>query len=159
MNDSTEFRLVERTTAPAAVVSAEVAMDDLPDFFGRAFGSVMQVLARQGVAPTGPPFGLYPRMPADTVAVVAGFPTEHAITSEGDVTAFELPAGRAVTGVHVGSYDSLEGTYGRLLEWVADQGLEVGHLMWESYLSDPEQEPDPSTWRTEIVWPLADSAG
>jgi AraC family transcriptional regulator len=26
--------------------------------------------------------------------------------------------------------------------------------MWETYLSDPTVEPDPATWRTEIVWPL-----
>lgn len=27
--------------------------------------------------------------------------------------------------------------------------------MWECYLSDPGAEPDPDTWRTLIVWPLA----
>jgi hypothetical protein len=30
----------------------------------------------------------------------------------------------------------------------------AGHV-WEVYLSQPQAEPDPSTWRTRIVWPLA----
>ena len=69
--------------------------------------------------------------------------------------AFVLPAGRAVVVVHVGPYDTLEATYGRLLEWVAAQGMELATGMWEEYLSDPEQEPDPATWRTRIVAPVA----
>jgi hypothetical protein len=27
--------------------------------------------------------------------------------------------------------------------------------MWEYYLSDPEQEPDPAKWQTRVIWPLA----
>ena len=26
--------------------------------------------------------------------------------------------------------------------------------MWEIYWSDPEAEPDPATWRTEILVPI-----
>jgi len=27
--------------------------------------------------------------------------------------------------------------------------------MWEYYLSDPAAEPDPATWKTLIIWPVA----
>jgi len=27
--------------------------------------------------------------------------------------------------------------------------------MWEYYLTDPEQQPDPATWQTKVVWPIA----
>ena len=68
---------------------------------------------------------------------------------------FSLPGGQAVVGTHVGPYDQLEGTYGELMTWVKLEGLELAEGMWEQYVSDPAAEPDPATWRTLIVWPLA----
>jgi len=93
-------------------------------------------------------------MPGETVEVAAGFPVSGPIDPTGAVTALELPGGRAVTGIHVGSYDGLAQTYQDLVAWVQAQGLAVGTRMWESYLTDPAAEPDPATWRTQITWPL-----
>jgi effector-binding domain-containing protein len=115
----------------------------------------MHAVATQGVAITGPPFGFYPRMPSDTVEVVVGFPVAAPIAADGEVEPFTLPGGRAVTATHVGPYEELENTYAELLAWTTAEGLTLAEGMWESYLSDPSAEPDPSTWRTLIVWPLA----
>jgi effector-binding domain-containing protein len=71
------------------------------------------------------------------------------------VEPFELPGGRVVTGTHVGPYEALAQTYEQLVAWAGAEGLTLAEGMWESYLSDPGAEPDPSTWRTLIVWPLA----
>jgi len=140
---------------PAAVVRAEVPMDELRSVFDRGFGAVMRVAQAQGVAITGPPFGFYPRMPTDTVEVVVGFPVSAPVAPDGDVTPFELPGGRVVTGLHVGPYESLESTYRELTEWAAAEGHQLAGQMWESYLTDPRAQPDPATWQTRITWPLA----
>jgi effector-binding domain-containing protein len=94
-------------------------------------------------------------MPTDTVEVAVGFPVSASVTADGDVTPFQLPGGRAVTGVHVGPYESLAATYGELTEWAAAEGHELADQMWESYLTDPAAEPDPAGWETRITWPLA----
>lgn len=151
----TSFTVESIEARPAAAIRAEVPMDQLRDVFDRGFGAVMAAVAAQGVDVAGPPFGYYPRMPTDTVAVVVGFPVAGAITAAGEVEPFELPGGRAVVGTHVGPYDTLERTYGELLAWAQEQGLTLADGMWESYLSDPSAEPDPATWRTLITWPLA----
>ena len=147
------FEIVEVAAQSAAVVRDELPMDRLPELFDRAFGAVVAVTAEQGVPIVGAPFGFYPRMPGETVEVVAGFPVGGAVAPSGEVVPFELPACRAVTGVHTGPYDRLEQTYEALLAWVAEQGLTLGVGMWEQYLSDPST--DPETWQTLIVWPLA----
>jgi len=152
----TEFDVVTLEPQPAAVVRGEVPMSEVGTIFDRAFGEVVGVLEAQGLTPTGPPFGFYPRMPGETVEVAAGFPASGTVTPSGDVTPMELPGGRAVRGVHVGSYETLERTYGELLEWARAQGLELAERMWESYLTDPGAEPDSSKWRTEVTWPLAE---
>ena len=66
-----------------------------------------------------------------------------------------LPGGRAAQVVHVGSFATLERTYTALQAWMAERGLTPGPVVWERYLSDPATEPDPATWRTLIVWPIA----
>jgi effector-binding domain-containing protein len=139
----------------AAVVRGEVPIEELRTVFDRGFGEVMRVAEAQGVAISGPPFGFYPRMPTDTVEVAVGFPVAATVTPDGDVTPFELPGGQVVTGMHVGSYESLEASYRELTEWAAAEGHSLAGHMWECYLTDPRAEPDPATWQTRITWPLA----
>jgi effector-binding domain-containing protein len=149
-----DFEVVTIEPKQTAVVRAELPVDQLPSLFDRAFHLVMEAVLSQRLQVTGPPFGFYPRLPGETVEVAAGFPVSGPITPTGEVTALELPGGRAVTGIHVGSYDALERTYHELVTWLQAQGLEGRNQMWESYLTDPTAEPDPANWRTQITWPL-----
>lgn len=150
----TDFEVIDVEARPAAVVRAEVPMAELRDVFDRGFPLVVDAVVQQGHEVVGPPFGYYPRMPGDTVAVAVGFPVDGAVVAAGEVEPMELPAGRVVRAVHVGPYEELERTYAELMAWVAAQGLRLAVGMWETYLSDPAAEPDPATWRTEITWPV-----
>lgn len=150
----TTFTVETIDPQPAAVVRAEVPMAELRSVFDRGFHAVMAAVQAQGLAIAGAPFGYYPRMPSDTVAVVVGFPVAGGFTADGAVEPFELPGGRAVTGTHVGPYEELESTYAELMAWTRAEGLTLAEGMWECYLSDPSAEPDPGTWRTLLVWPL-----
>lgn len=151
----TTFTLETIAPQHTAVLRADVPMAELPAVFDRAFHAVMRTVAAQGLTVTGPPFGFYPRMPTATVEVAAGFPVSAPVAPDGDVTAMELPGGRVITGIHIGSYDEMARTYQELTEWAASQGLQLAEGMWESYLTDPSVQPDPATWRTLITWPVA----
>jgi effector-binding domain-containing protein len=150
----TTFAVQDLDGQHAAVARAELPMQELPGFFARAFDEVMRVVKEQGLVITGPPFGFYPRMPTATIELAAGFPVSATIEPDGEVVALDLPGGRAVVGTHVGPYDTLKETYQALTEWAASQGLELSGAMWESYLTDPGAEPDPTKWQTLITWPI-----
>lgn len=150
-----EIRTVETTEQPTAVLRATVAMDELPAFFARAFTATAAALGQQGQVPAGPPFGLYRGMPTAVVDVEAGFPVTAPVEPAGEVLPSTLPGGRAVEAVHVGPYDTMGETYGQVEQWMVGQRLVPGPVVWESYLSDPEREPDPATWRTVIHWSVA----
>lgn len=151
----TNFELVDRPAQPTAVVHERVPMKELHQFFARAFGQVFGVIQAQGVVPAGPPFGHYFGMPGETVDVEAGFPVAGPVSATGPVQPSSLPGGRCAHGTHVGPYEGLNETYGELMEWMAARHVRPAEDMWESYLSDPQLEPDSSTWRTEIFWPVA----
>lgn len=150
----TEIRVTMRDSQPTAGVRERVPMDQLTEFFGRAFQQTAALLEAQGVALAGPPFGKYYGMPTDVVDVEAGFPVTSPIEAAGAVISGSLPGGRVVEAIHVGPYDTMESTYGEVQEYLAQSGLTPGAVMWESYLSDPDAEPDPATWRTQICWPV-----
>ena len=138
------------------MVRDTVPVSDLPDFFGRAFGAVAAAAAGQDIELVGEPFAFFASAPTDVVEVAAGFRVSAAFEPSGDVAPMELPGGRAVTAVHVGTYDSMDETYKDIHRWMAAQRLTPAGHMWESYLSDPSTGPDPSTWRTRVIWPVDD---
>lgn len=150
-----DITITEHGEQPTAGIREKVLMTELTEFFGRAFQETMAALAAQGVQPAGPPFGKYYGTPSDVVDVEAGFPVSAAITPAGDVVPGSLPAGKVVETVHVGPYDTMDTSYAAVQRFMAEKGLTPGRVMWESYLSDPEAEPDPATWRTQICWPVA----
>jgi AraC family transcriptional regulator len=54
----------------------------------------------------------------------------------------EIAAGRYITAVHVGPFDTLAETYGAMSRWGVDQGVTFrDHPTIEMYLSDPETTP------------------
>ena len=153
----TEFvpEIVELEPQEAIAVRGDVAVADLPGFFARAFHEAAEATAASGVEIVGPPFAFYPEMPAETVAVEAGFPVSAPAEAHGDAHRLVLPGGRAVQTVHIGPYDTMKDSYRHLQFWMAQRGLHPVAGPWECYLSDPQVERDPATWRTTIVWPIA----
>ncbi|QCB98733.1 AraC family transcriptional regulator [Arthrobacter sp. PAMC25564] len=144
---------------PTAVVRETVPMNALRDFFSRAFGAVMGAVQQQHVQLAGPPFALYRGMPTDVVDVEAGFPLAAPFTPAGGgdtgVSAGSLPSGHAYEAMHIGPYEKLQQTYGAIQARMQADGVTPGEAMWEYYLSDPAAEPDPSKWKTLVVWPVA----
>ena len=154
MKEPTEPHLVTREPQTCAVVREQVPMSELTDFFDRVFHRTMAAAAAQGRQVVGPPFAAYFGTPTDTVDVAGGFPVDAAIEPGGDVTSLELPGGRAVELLHVGTYDALAMSYGRMMAWMGQQGLAPGTFMWESYLTEPDPDA-PESAQTLITMPVA----
>lgn len=152
-NTAPHPRKVHLAEQPVAVVRERVPMAGLTDFFGRAFGTVMAAVQMQGVSPAGPPFALYRGTPAETVDVEAGFPVAGRFTATGGVEAGTLPETDAFEAVHAGPYDTLQQTYGVIQQQIEAEGLTPANMMWEYYLTDPENQPDPQQWQTRVIWP------
>jgi effector-binding domain-containing protein len=154
MSETHEPEIVNLEPRPVALLRESVPMDSLTDYFPRAFTNVARVVSEQGAEMVGPPVGLYFGMPTDVVDVGAGFPTDRPVAPAEGVTPEMLPGGPTAQVLHVGTYDEMEGTYGRLTAWLKEQGLTPGPVMWETYLTEPDPDA-PETAQTLIDWPLA----
>jgi AraC family transcriptional regulator len=65
-----------------------------------------------------------------------------------------LPAGRTAVWTHVGPYSELRDACERLGAAVQDLGEQPAGPFWESYVTNPAEEPDASKRVTEIYLPL-----
>jgi effector-binding domain-containing protein len=136
-----------RVTIPEGDVSKTLATL-LPEVVG--------VLSQQRVQPSGPPFSRYHRIDHERheIEIEAGISVRKPFEPKGRVQLSELPAGRTAVTWHIGPYDQLQRSYGRLGAWIESEKLAERGPFWEVYWTDPGLEPDPSTWRTQILWPV-----
>ncbi|MEU6700469.1 helix-turn-helix domain-containing protein [Pseudonocardia sp. NPDC046786] len=159
MNSTVSVR--EEQAVHALVVRRRVTRDGIPAALAETLPQVFEHALGNGLAMSGPPFTRYVEIGMGTVLIEGGVPL--AAPPTGDlpegVTAVTLPAGPAAVAVHVGPYETLTETYGVLESWLAAEGRVASGPPWETYLTDPGENPDPATWRTEVVQPVGPPAG
>ncbi len=148
-----EIHAEARETQLTAVARATLPVTQLGPWLSRTYGAIAGLLAAGRAAPAGPPFARFHMLGGGLFEVEAGFPVSSPIEPRGDVQPSKLPGGQFAVTVHVGPYDQMEPAYQALASWVADHGGKLAGDAWEVFFSDPATEPDPATWRTEIVQP------
>lgn len=142
-----------RNAQVTAVARATLTVAEIGPWLGKAYAAVAGVLADQQAGPAGPPFARHHMSGEGRFEVEAGFPATRPIQGNGDVQPSELPGGQVAVTIHTGPYDAMRPAYQALVSWVAEHGGELAGDPWEVYFSDPSTEPDPATWRTQIVQP------
>jgi effector-binding domain-containing protein len=141
--------LVDQYTA---VVRGEMAVEAMPGWLAEAYRTVYEYLNRIHGSPSGPPFARYTFLDG-VVAIEAGFPVPDEVAGEDPVEPSTLPDGHAAVTTHMGRYEDLATAYGAVHRWLDERGLVPAGPHWEVYFTDPNAEPDPSRWRTDVVVP------
>jgi effector-binding domain-containing protein len=129
-------------------------MAELPTVMSTALPEVWHAAQQAGVTASGPPFTRYLAMAPDSVEFECGVPTPAPVAASGRARPIELSGGSIVVGWHVGPYDTIGATYEAMIRWIGEQGRSVRGPMWEVYWTDPQTNPAPATWRTEILIPV-----
>jgi effector-binding domain-containing protein len=149
-----EPEIVQTQVQPIARIRLTVPRDEIREVMGPGYTELMDTLAVQGVAPTGPWLTHHLRMDPEVFDFEIGVPVAEPITPTGRVEAGELPAARVARTVYHGSYEGLGPAWGELDAWLAAEGHAPRGDLWEVYVAGPESGPDPSGWRTQLNRPL-----
>jgi effector-binding domain-containing protein len=118
------------------------------------------------VAPAGAPFIRYHVINMQAkLDIEVGAPVAGPLPGDGRVKAGVLPAGRYAALVYTGVENGIKGNQA-LLDWARAKGIrwdrwddENGDAFgarYESFLTNPADEPDPAKWETEVAIRLAD---
>lgn len=153
-----EMSEIELVETPTAVVRGTLTVAQMGPWLGQAYGAVAAYLTEQGAGPTGMPYARYHPLGDDRFDVEAGFPASREVVGVGQVVASRLPGGTAVQTWHIGPYDELQAAYDAVEQWLREHRRARAGDAWEIYYSNPDEEPDPSGWRTEVVQPYRPAA-
>jgi DNA-binding transcriptional MerR regulator len=142
-----------------AAVRDVVDLSDALSWYGSAMSELDTVLNAAGTTRTGPPGGLYDNelFTHERGAMVVYIPVAHPPTI-GAVEPFVIPATDLATTIHVRPHDDIDVTYGALGTYVSRQALEVAGPVREIYHVGPRDTDDYGAWRTEIGWPIFQTA-
>ncbi|MGI8633593.1 MAG: GyrI-like domain-containing protein [Solirubrobacterales bacterium] len=148
------IRTTKLDPQPMLAVRATTVPAELGDVLRQLMSEVWEDAAARGVEVVGPPFARYYDFHDDHVDLEVGFPVGSAQPPGGRVEGGELPGGKAAETMHRGPYDDVGAAHDAIGDWVLKNQRDPRGAPWESYLTDPAREPDPSKWQTRVTWPL-----
>ena len=141
-----EMEIVEKEALKVIGIRARGAYGDtarlLPKIFQFAFANDLDV--------TGPPLFLCHEltmeevekaMKNDDADLEVALPVSGDIKETNEVRYYQLPAVKVVRTLHRGPYEKVGDTYGRIFQWMEENGREVKGPYREYYLNDPSQVP------------------
>jgi effector-binding domain-containing protein len=151
--------IVMTEACPFAGLRMRVPREEIGSVMGAGVREVYGAVAAAGMQSSGPWFTHHFHRPDshfdfEICVPVAGefVPAE----SGGRVAGGVWPAMRVARTVFAGNYTGLAGAWGKLMGWIAAEGLTSADDLWERYLVGPEAGTDPAVWRTELNRPLVD---
>ena len=152
-----EFRSIPATRALAVrgTVTVQQAWAWGTDVFGEIYGRIEQA----GLTPAGPGGALFPAgfFELHEAELTAFVPVDGAVPDGGRATVTTIPGVEAAVMLHCGSPADSDQTYGALGTIVAERAIGIEGPIREYYLV-PFTEPDLSRHRTEICWPVFQTA-
>jgi DNA-binding transcriptional MerR regulator len=154
---------VEHRTLPATqAVGIQEVVDrsDLLVWYQGALGELYATIAVQGLQPSGPSGGLFASdlFHHERGEVTIFVPISGKMQTVGRVSPLVVPAAEVAVTVHDGSLANLNDTYGALGVYVSKHALGVVGPVREYYLVDARATSDATQWRTELAWPIFQTA-
>ena len=123
---------------------------------GEMYGSIMAKINTQGLQMAGPPFSHYLSYDEETgiTECLVGFPTTTRGKNSEEIEARSYPEIEVIQAMHTGPYEEIPVSYGKLMEHVEANQIDVKYESFEFYYTDPESEPNITKWQTLIAFPL-----
>jgi effector-binding domain-containing protein len=148
------FRVVEKQAQPVASIRIKCKPSEISEQLSILLPEVMAHLTATGAKMAGAPFSRYHSFGPDEIDLEAGIPVKQPIDEKGRIKNSELPAGKAVSCMHVGPYEQLSKAHEGLMQYAKQHELKQRGGQWEIYWTDPGMVPDPKKWRTELFLPI-----
>ncbi len=139
-------------------IRSRVATANLTSFFTESYGQLHEFLTQQNLTVSGAPSAIYyswtEAMDTFDLAAAMPVPVEAEVKLKEPYVIEQLPATKAVSIVHYGSYDKTGETWEKLMKFIEMKNFELNGPSLEVYLNDPSTLPDTSQWQTLLVQPV-----
>ncbi|NIJ54422.1 GyrI-like domain-containing protein [Dyadobacter arcticus] len=150
---------------PYLVIQKSVHQRDIPNILPPLIPEVKEWMNHHRIEPAGVDFFHYKSMNVQgEMGCEVGFTVHALVQGDGRIVGGAFPAGTYASIVYTGDFKNMMEGHMALESWIKTQGLKEktttseGLVEWggrtEFYLIDPDNEPDPNKWQTEIMFLL-----
>ena len=164
-----EPKLDDRTEQPYVGIRTQAPVQTLSTAIPQLLGEVFAWAEKQGVEPAGAPFMRYYVINmTGNMDFELGVPVANAVPGDGRVCAGVIPAGRYASLIYTGIENGIKGNKA-LIDWAVANGVkwdrwddengDAFRSRVEYFLTNPDEQPDPKKWETEVAIRLADGQG
>ena len=161
----TKPKIEDRKEQSYVAIRTKVNKDEIPAALPPLLMEVYQWLGKYNIKPAGAPFFQYHSMNSNCdLEVNVGIPTQSWVEGEGRFFSGSFPPGVYATISHFGHYSKLMEAHMALENWIRENGWDdtrqrtENEVKWggrtEFYITDPQTEPDPEKWQTDVVFSL-----
>ncbi len=145
------FELVEVTERKGLTASGRCNHQELGATIGRLFGEVMT--RHPDAIVVEPPTICYLEWTQDSAVIEAFLVVEPGSAPEAELKTY--PACYAIQATYQGPYEGLADAWTQLWAYIQREGYKPqARAPWDSYVTDPGSEPDPTKWITELYVPI-----
>jgi effector-binding domain-containing protein len=155
LDDPVDVKVIKTQETMVVAILDSCYWKDFEKKMDEVYGELMTFMARnKNVSMAGPHYSMYYKWDEQNQFAVfeTGFPVDKEVRSRGRVKFKVLPASKAVTASHFGSYDDLAISYLALEEYVKEFGLEEKCCPYEAYITNPMTQPDTTKWQTDVFF-------
>ena len=145
----------EIAAQPILFIRREVVPSGMQPVLAECFGKLYGHGMKAGLAIAGHPMTRYITVGQGMWTIDCIMPLLKEAPAEGEeIQAGFLASGPMAVAMHLGPYEKLPETYVAIESWIKANGYQQSGPAWESYVTDPGEEPDPQKWQTEVFWPI-----
>ena len=148
------FEVEKLAPQKALVIRARVRQEELSGELARILPEVFQFALSEQAGVAGMPFARYIVDGPEDLEIEAGVPVALAVKGNGRIVPIELTGGPTAITTHYGPYSGLPGAREAVRAWLRVKGKSAADPLWEEYISDPADEPDPAKWETRLCQPI-----
>ncbi|MEQ8473053.1 MAG: SRPBCC family protein [Marinoscillum sp.] len=121
----------------------------------RAFGDISSYMSRNNLEPLGPRLALFLNESDFDVTFVSGIPsmTVDSVKSE-TIQLYHQDSALVLIGHYIGNINELGKGHEQIKKFASFYNYDIVGNPWESYITDPSENPDTSSWKTHISYPV-----
>jgi len=150
-----DVEITEATPQLVAATRFHTNLREIGTDIARGFGTLMEGLGSEGLAPSGAPSIVYHSVIDENTdgEIELCVPVGSELTDPSEVYNRELEGGTMATTIHHGPYEQIAPAYHTLTGWISEHGHKIVGPPRETYLNDP-QTTAPEHLITRVDFPI-----
>jgi effector-binding domain-containing protein len=154
MEAAIDVQEIEIEEGKYLLISGDVEPMNIAAYFSENFPKIMAYAESKGANMAGSPTGMYFSWTDTLTNMAAAILIDKEVEGNEEIEYRVVKAGAALNVDYYGSYDAVGPTHYAIEDYANANGISLEGFAIETYVTDPEEEPDTSKWLTKITYPI-----